>query len=304
MEYAASIRYGGQLFSAKDCTHGDFLNLGLICPDCKDSVFYREAHNRGISSGKTVPVRAQFVHRPDTNPLLVKQCEARVAKYDSKELSRRAKRAKNQRLKLLHQWFWKIFLTYNTNMVEETPPNHYDLTNKYLDETLKSLDTNPPKKLFMMTTLENFLDLIQSPENRVTLHEILEVICNEFLTGNEKLNRHESPEIKFLLHQKFQLFRNSVDLKMHHLIVKEVLDFLGARTSRPLLEKLFWFQELQIGVDPAQQKAFKEVFQDLKMKAPQLTEPALRANCHIKPILRLLTKVAWADAYCDLANLP
>ncbi len=72
MEYAASIKYGGQLFSAKDCTHGDFLNLGLICPNCKGPVTYREAHTRRKSSGETVPVRAQFAHRADTNPVLVK----------------------------------------------------------------------------------------------------------------------------------------------------------------------------------------------------------------------------------------
>ncbi len=302
MEYAASIRYGGQLFSAKECTHGDFLNLGLICPNCKAPVTYREAHTRRKSSGESVPVRAQFAHRANTNPVLVKECEARVARYSPKELSGRANRAKNQRLKLLHQWFWKIFLTYNIHMPDTIAPNHYELTNKYLEESIKSLDRNPTTKLVTITTLEYFVELIENKKNQRAYHKLLDNFCNEYITGTQKINHYESVENQFKLRHKFQLFRNSIDVEMHRLIVKEVFDFLSFRTSKPLLEKLFWFHEIMIGVDPAQQKAFKEVYQDLKTRESQLTEPALRANCHINPILRLLTEIAWADAYCDLTN--
>lgn len=304
MEYAASIRYGGQLFSASDCNHGDFLNLGLICPNCKDSVFLRMAHSRLTSQGKAVAVRAQFVHRADTNPILVKQCEARVSKYSVSEIQRRTRNAANQRLKLLQQWFWKVFLTYNRHYVCELPPNPYEITNECLELFVKFLDNFATKKVLLLTAKDHFCELFTSKSNRGQLHSWLDTFCNEYVTGVKKINPYESWESKFILQQKLEIFRNSVDLNMHRLIVKEVLEFLSAKSSKPLLEKVFWYQEFLLSGDTPQQQAFRETFQEIKNKAPHLKEYEIRANCHLCPILRLLSEVAWADAFSDLSQKP
>lgn len=110
MKYASSIRYGGQLVKAVDCDYQDYKHLGLLCPNCKDPVFLQGESSR-ILGEKTISIPPHFKHFTAKDAPLVKQCEARVAKYDQKELKRRAIKTRNQRLQILQKFFWKIIET-------------------------------------------------------------------------------------------------------------------------------------------------------------------------------------------------
>ena len=102
MQFAESIRYGAQLIDAKDCDYNSYKQLGLLCPECKNPVFLRGEYVKTSSkTGVEYRVRPAFAHFRAVDPIQVLACENRVAKYDKKELERRANKARNQRLKLL-----------------------------------------------------------------------------------------------------------------------------------------------------------------------------------------------------------
>ena len=84
MRYATAIRYGGQLVDASEVDYESYKNLGLLCPNCKEPVFLQGA-SRQLTKDKIVEVPAHFKHFAAKDFALIKQCEARVAKYDDQE---------------------------------------------------------------------------------------------------------------------------------------------------------------------------------------------------------------------------
>lgn len=66
MQLASSLRYGGLLVKAVDCDHEAYRNLGLVCPNCHESVFMVQEHIRYFEeTDKTVKVIQHFSHRKD-----------------------------------------------------------------------------------------------------------------------------------------------------------------------------------------------------------------------------------------------
>jgi hypothetical protein len=79
MKFAASMRYGGELVEASECNYDDYKHLGLLCPECKSSVFLVAGSMRSRKE-KTFDVSAHFSHFKNVAPTLVQKCELRVAK--------------------------------------------------------------------------------------------------------------------------------------------------------------------------------------------------------------------------------
>lgn len=219
--------FGGQLIDAADADYDSYKSLGLLCPHCKSPVFLQAVSQRQVGNTR-VYIPPHFKHFKAKDAALVKECEARVAKYDAKEIQRRAAQARNQRLRLLQRQFWGILTKYYesinfpvTNILEKdghgfTVQVGHSLSNKFLKD---------------------------KPDD---LKKIMLQIINAAMDGGHIMfswspddpNIGVSPSSKLQYH-----FRDSVatklDRQMQELISFEVLDFLHSKSSRPLVEKLF-----------------------------------------------------------------
>ena len=227
MKYASAIFYGGQLVDAADADYDSYKDLGLLCPNCKSPVFLQAVLKR--QSGKTLAeIPAHFKHFKAKDSALVKECEARVAKYDVKEIQRRATQARNQRLKLLQRQFWNIFTGY------------YESINFPIATSLAE-DGNGFAMQVGQTLSSNFL--IDKPDDlKATLLQMIEA---GFTSGHIMISWYpENFEIGVSPSSELQHhFRRSVstklDRQMQELIAREVLAFLHSKSARPLVEKLF-----------------------------------------------------------------
>lgn len=210
MRLAASIRYGGELVNAGEVDYNAYRHLGLVCPDCNDPVFLAAAHRRHLATGCVSQVPAQFRHFKASDPVLVQGCVARVARYDEKEIARRATVARHQRLKTLQRWFWSIFTSRADIFVE------------YLNDPATEADR------IMSTPLiepirQTFLKCGEDDIGRIL----------GFLTDDSE----EYSEITDdrLLRDLKRL--TQLDHRLHAAICREVLKFLLSRTSAHMFNR-------------------------------------------------------------------
>lgn len=220
MRYAASIRYGGQLISSDCADYNSYKHLGLVCPECKNPVFLRAEHARTApKSGEVIKVRQSFAHFKAQDPSQILACENRVAAYNRLELERRARQARNQRLKLLQRWFWDIFwrrLELDKNFENEAE----------IEKFQRQLPTIAPQFCLAEPSL---IELIESlPNLHEHRYEQCRIAVDSFREQNpsDYKSDHISQRIQFL---------TSVDRTMQIAICTEVLDFLFSRSSRHLL---------------------------------------------------------------------
>lgn len=114
MKYAESIKYGGEWVSALKCNHTSAQNLGLICPECKEAIFWVEGHKRSFRDGKRVEIDSRFNHFKKAKA----DCELRVNSVSKEQLEQRNSIARGQRLEKIKRWFWTIFSNYFTTDIE------------------------------------------------------------------------------------------------------------------------------------------------------------------------------------------
>lgn len=222
MKYAASIKYGGQLIDVLDADHNSYKHLGLLCPECKNPVFLREGHRRTAPKSKEIiEVDAAFAHFKAQDPAIALACEKRVARYDRKELEKRATAARNQRLKLLQRWFWDIFWRRL-----ELDQNFENAENKeFFQRDL------PLKAPIICAHDESLVALLESlPPTHSHRDQQCRVCIDGFKSKHYKGNPFQSERIV-----KGVEFLSLVDRQMQIMICTEVLDFLFSKSSRHLL---------------------------------------------------------------------
>jgi len=229
MRYASALFYNAQLIDAVDADYDDYKDLGLLCPNCKQPVFLQAVSERLVGD-TLVEIPPHFKHFKAKDPALVKECEARVAKYDHSEIQHRAAQAKNQRLRLLQRRFWSFFTGYYESInipfgsiLEKDGHGFvvqmgYDLTNRFL--------------------------AAQSGEFKQTILQIIEAgftmwrdeVTIAWNVDNTPLgDRTSSPR-----HYSFRnTLSGKLDRQMQELIACEVVEFLHSNSARPIVEKLF-----------------------------------------------------------------
>ena len=221
VKYAASIKYGGQLIDVADADHNSYKHLGLLCPECKNPVFLREGHTRTAPKSKElIKVEAAFAQFKATDPAQVLACENRVAGYDRKELEKRAVAARNQRLKLLHRWFWDIY--YRCFELERRLVGIEKLENQrhFAQHAHQVCETEMKQ---VISAFSNFSRL-----QRAT------IVASTVQGLAEDSSFH--PESIFVK-TKVQ-FLSSIDRTFHSMICSEVMEFLVAKRQLPIFEQV------------------------------------------------------------------
>lgn len=228
MRYASSIRYGGQLIDAADVDYQAYKHLGLLCPNCKEPVFLQGESSRMLQE-KIVAIPAHFKHFAAADSALVKQCEARVAKYDQKELELRATRARNQRLRLLQKWFWQILLN-NAPCI-----NNPECFGK--QEMLSRIEGVITKKeVYIVEKYIIHFDLIKPDNIEVWVKQ-----ANEYKEDfPEYIKNYLQGDTGEWLHVINEL-SSKIDMNFQALILSEIAEFLMARSSVHLLKNCLVF---------------------------------------------------------------
>lgn len=233
MQLASSIYLGGQLVSAEDANYESYKELGLICPSCKSAVFFQKSYIRNAGSLLETKVRSQFKHFKAIDATLVKLCEARVAKYNQKEINKQVAKAKNQRLRTFQNYFWKLFeMHYQKEMnfpvseiLEWTVPT--ELEERYQPKNIGNVLTN----LFYSSNKEDSQLLAKQFIDAGFNGEHIIVCINPAGNGVSI-----SSQVQFDFISKM---RNKLDKDLQNQIVLEVIDFFYSKNSRPLVTKMF-----------------------------------------------------------------
>lgn len=224
MKLAAAIRYGGQLVEAEDVNYAGYKELGLLCPNCKSPVFLQSESLRRLDT-KVAKVPSHFKHFEVKNVGLIQFCEARVAKYDRKEVERRQTIARNQRLRILQRRFWSIIL------------RSHRMTQ--VDQIVDSL-TQSPAIDSVLLNIEDFCEQLAIDKSFLiepTLEHIEGFRDGTYLDCG-KLDCEFHSRMGNKEKAVFDHLTNKVNLDMHQLICLEVIDFLLVKSSYPVLFEL------------------------------------------------------------------
>lgn len=224
MQFAASIRYGGQLIKAADADYNSYRHLGLICPECKNPVFVRAEHTRtATKSGESIKVGQSFAHFKAKDPAQVLACENRVAAYNRQDLEKKASAAKNQRLKLLHRWFWDIY--YRCFEIERRilDINVGDNQRRFVEYAHRVCDE--PE---MQLVIAGFRNMNEREREKMI---VIDSHIQGFATGDKE--RIQSNFVK----ERMQ-FLTAIDRVLQAMIVCEVIEFLSAKRQTSLLEQI------------------------------------------------------------------
>lgn len=173
MRYSISMYRGGFQVDVETCDHTSAKNLGLICPFCKEAVFYRSG-SKYVKDSKEISVKPSFVHYAIEGDELTAgvECENRAKRQDGIDYLKRLEiESKNQRLKLYNDHLWEIVnliggrvedANKRLKQINKTIPQKY--RNLFVLESRKLLVTN--KDIFRehlhdyyLRTVEDFLVL-------------------------------------------------------------------------------------------------------------------------------------------------
>lgn len=253
MKYASSIRYGGQLIDALDVDYSAYKHLGLLCPNCKEPVFLQAGSVRQLGD-KRAQVPAHFKHFRCSDPALVKQCEARVATYDAKELERRASQSRNQRFKLLQKHFWGIICDEKSDVrssgnffkkvesARDVYPNNLVLAVVYeslIKDCVKYLIKN--KDEVNNRIIPFAFDVINKINYKEGIDDLLQKgVIKQSMLGL-KCSEGELDIAFEQIQKRCKHLSNSLNLKLHQMIIEEIVSFLLIKRNRKLLVKLLRF---------------------------------------------------------------
>lgn len=267
MQFAESIRYGGQLIDAEDCDYESYHRLGLLCPECKCPVFLRAKHERLIK-GQIVKVKPSFAHFKAIDPKQIAQCENRVSVYSKVDIEKRVVSARNQRLKLLQRWFWEIFINSNNGL--KSVADH--LTTK---EGMYYLEQDP---LGVIHEAIEYLALLDTDSITEAISGCLEKTCSEYEFKKHSIGKNTRQRVEYLI---------GFDKEFHILICTEVLLFLKAKSSFYLLNKTIACAYLVLHLSDTAKKV------GLDKEPVSLT---------LVNLLQVITLIPWFDEFQRLEN--
>lgn len=226
MQLASSIRYAGLLINASDCNYEDYKNLGLVCPNCHESVFLIQGHDRHYKSSKTSVVAAHFNHREDKNKDAIALCELRVKQINPAEIKRRENASRNQRLRLFNRHLWNILTTcYKLD--------NFAQRQELVHEGFVKVCPDPQIALQIKKAYTRLLSGTIAKESDRIISEA------DYFVGSL---RSKVTEEKLILHEHLKpllsIWGQTIDRKMQVEIYKEVVAALVQKKHLPILEKL------------------------------------------------------------------
>lgn len=232
MDYATSIRHGGQLIDAEKCDYNDYKDLQLLCPECKEPVHLIKESIRHLID-KDVVIAAHFSHF--CSGARFTDCENRVRQYNQNDIDVRIAQAKNQRLEVFNSHFWQLFLnnckllgTWEDGVSPEmmqgyindflSPDGGLIFTTQFAGLSQEEID-----KFYQEYIADSKLDLTTDDPDILFEENIFREVDFHFI----------SPLLNFDINYKKDNFNNA-NVKLAEAILLEIAGFLCAKSSRIL----------------------------------------------------------------------
>lgn len=265
MKFAKSMRYGGELINAMECDYDSYLHLGVVCPECHESLFLRAGGDRVSPKGKAYKVGAHWCHRKGT-PEQIAACELRVNGYTEQDRARIAAQARGQRLKLLQRWFWAA--------IENEWGNSHCFFDRENSSAPKSYASKMGDKLKETAKLE-YARWVDYGENEPS------GCCMA---------------IDFFFCSQIQPYRYEGSPLMHWKILGEVIDFVCSESQRHIFNELVKMAFYSLP-SKAQRKAFYEEYRT-EMGSPY--EPKKQIYHVAYRLIEILMAVDWESMFESL----
>ena len=264
--------------SALDCDYESAKNLGLICPFCKEAVFWRKGSDYE-RTGQKISTSANFAHYNSDDPM-AQQCELRAKRREGREyLERLEIESKNQRLKLFNEHLWTMFASQiGISKKELSKVRKYfgkARVAKFARETTKCWQRREADGL-NYADVDKALRLLREKQTKLSLRfptlQRTEIQAKSSENHNSQLSMNVSPKIGptvgYVSTPAFENFSelleftqgldketmrlavnreglkthitwlSGIDGQLHLAICKEICSFLGTRTAGYVMEKL------------------------------------------------------------------
>ena len=237
MRYAASLRYAGLLIAAEDADYSSFRNLGLLCPNCHESVFLvgpaeRQEHPREYKDGKVIQIKASkvaayFAHRPDKEKSELERCELRSSRTNNIDIEKSLTSSRNQILKIFNRHLWNILsLCYKLNNFQDA--KEFVKAGFKLVANDKSQYTST--EYYYNIIIKELVEMFRGELPRI--HAEAEMFLDSLLSKSQDQRYVDDEALKNVL----DLWRQSIEQKMHVEIYHLAADCLGQKKHLPILE--------------------------------------------------------------------
>lgn len=218
MKQALAAYLGGLEIVAQKADYETYRELGLLCPCCKEPVFYRSGYSDKLGK-KYEPC---FVHYSRDKSA---ECEHRIlTKQGRLELEKAKQAGKNQRLELYNRRLWELFCHDRSDVMQPAP---FEIKSKIIKAQSAVM-----QKLCQEDRVYFGKFIIQYFEG-VDRFNIFELDEKARLKKNTEFDRQATLE-----HTLY--FQNKVNQQLHEQILNEIVDFLGTKKSL-----FFWRQLLE-----------------------------------------------------------
>ena len=226
---------GGSLIESSEATHETCKRLGLVCPLCSESVFFRAGYTRTLTlkNGeiKIQEVEPIFSHYK-TEQSTDYNCENRiVTKAGREQIEKFQIEAKNQRLKLYNKHLWKMY--------KEAANGGVGIERKNLIQAKRVMGDNFFKNLVKETRKNWKMDLFNiccDIKDSIIKFLDTERETLEILKKNNK-DLDEGAYIAFEEQRRY--FGEKCDLRLHISICWEISEFFSDENLGVFLGKLF-----------------------------------------------------------------
>lgn len=239
MDRAIAIAFGGEEVLPEECSHSDFYDLGLRCPSCGEIVMYVKGYTSTRKNGKVIEVGPCFRHQVESDPQQAEICDKRVRSISNAEWEKRKAKSREQRLRILQRYFWQIFC--------DSSPTFERMGRRRINQFLREryrllpgLTRHQKERVWQQDYLPIFM---REVANKSLLAERLEVRISDYFDC--PIEEIASPGLAVVIgnfREKIRLRENDLAYKrLHTLVCKEVIEFLGSKSGQPVLEVVAQF---------------------------------------------------------------
>lgn len=226
MEYAISMYQGGKRVYAKNCNFNSYLELGLVCPVCKQEVYLRKGD----------VIKPYFAHLHATNSRQVKQCSLRVSSDEYDTVINDLIEDRGQRLKIFQQHFLNLVYSGNSQIANDVNFNNW--INSRKDENGQAINN------FIIKCIEYFIKhqekmekkyVVESSQMKDTNTLIQQQIALEvmsYLCENAQFNYN----LRYILfYSMYQLYRYDSYKLIRQDVKKQYIDNICQYTVRIIM---------------------------------------------------------------------
>ena len=274
MQFANLAKYH-QIVSASDCSLEDNSKV-FRCLNCQKSVDFDGSgftHQLGEPSSKSAHV-----------------CRIKINQYSEAYRERLNDKSRNFRAQLFKKRLWEMITNHHPNL---------ELRNSKLwEQEIAGFKKELHRQGFWPKYSQLYQDFsVAFNQEKELSSEFIAKIMNEFRTGANKINLHESLECQKVIRSNLKDVASSLkthlDLRMHQMISEEVATYLRTPQGEIVRKKLFFLALEQILLTPAIQKAMIES----KSNFPSLSDDQALLSGVFTSILRYIAETPWADVF-------